>query len=137
MFDSIDVFTSRRNMFNECFYWCKTQKDIEHEVDLATMVSIDEDLNELSYEREPSGSFFANESNQEITDNQNIAGTFMFDEYFATLETNDDICELKVNDIVVYDGYVWRVTNIARIKKKRQSQFAKRCSFKTYISLKR
>jgi len=137
MFDSADIFTSRRNYFNECWYWCRTKDDIERDVDLTTIVYVDEELNEMIYERSPNGSFMATESSSYSSDNQIVGGTFMFDEHFVTLETNDNIQELSQNDIVIFDNNVWRVTNITKIKKKKQNQYSKFPSYKTYISLKR
>lgn len=137
MYDSIDVFTSRRKEFNECLYWCRTDRDIEHDIDITSLVAVDEELNEIAYERVPNGLFYASEVEDVSSDNQIIGGSFMFDESFVTLETNDDVHELKLNDVVCYDGKIWRVTRIGRKKKKRQSQYSRTCAYKTYISLKR
>ena len=137
MFDSADIFTSRRNQFNECWYWCRTEDDIERDIDLTTLVYIDDELNEMIYERSPNGSFMASEINSYDTNNQVVANSFMFDQNFATLQTNDDVSELSINDLVVFDNEVWRVSSISKQKKKKQNQFSKFVSYKTFISLKR
>ena len=136
MFNSADVFTSRRTHFNECMYWCRNEEDIEREIDLTTMVYVDHDLNELFYERSPNGAFMAVETASYDDSNQIIGGTMMFDQSFVTIFTNDYIDDLKVNDIVYFDDKVWRVTNISRTKRKRQNQFSKDVAYKTYIQLK-
>lgn len=137
MFNSVDIFTSRRRHFNECWYWCRTPVDIEYDIDLSSTIAVDRDTNEMCYEREPNGSFEATEVSNYESDNQIVGGSFMFDENFVTLETNDDVQELQQNDIVVYDSRVWRITNISRRKRKRQNQFSNSPSYKTFISLKR
>lgn len=136
MFDNVDLFTSRRNHFNKCYYWKRNDREEEMKQDLYSMVSVDEDSNEMSYEREPDGWFDANEISNFEENNQIIAGTFMFDDNTVTLETNDNIPLLGINDIVVFDNKVWRVIKVARKKRKRQAQFSKDYSYKTYISLK-
>ena len=137
MFDNVDLFTSRRNHFNKCYYWKRNNREEELKQDLYTTVSVDDETNELSYEREPDGWFDASEVGNYEQNNQIVAGAFMFDENLVTLETNDNIPLLGVNDIVVHDGFVWRVLRTARKKRKRQSQFSNDFSYKTFISLKR
>lgn len=137
MFNSADIFTSRRRHFNECMYWCRTEEDIERDIDLMTIVYVDSDLNELCYERSPNGEFSATEINDYTSDNNIVAGSFMFDENMVTLETNDDVSEISQNDLVAYDGHVWRVTSISKRKKKRQNQFSRFPAYTTYLSLKR
>lgn len=137
MFDNADLFTSRRNHFNRCYYWKKNDREIEMSADLYTMVSVDSESKEMCYEREPDGWFDANEISNYEEDNQIVGGTFMFDNNSSTLETNDNIPLLGVNDVIVYDNYVWRVVKAARKKRKRQAQFSKDYSYKTYITLKR
>lgn len=136
MFDSVDMFTSRRGKFEECFYWQKSEREIEMGEDLYSMVSVDDETNEMCYEREPNGSFMATEVSTYDRSNQIIGGSFMFEENYVTLETNDHIPELTVNDIIVYDRKVWRITNVNRRKRKKQAQFSREYSYKTYISLK-
>lgn len=136
MFNSADVFTSRRKHFNECMYWCRNEEDIAREIDLTTMVYVDHDLNELYYERSPNGTFMAVETTDYDSSNQIIGGNMMFDQSFVTIYTNDYINDLHTNDIVYFDDKVWRVMSISRHKKKRQNQFSKDVAYKTYIQLK-
>lgn len=137
MFDNVDIFTSRRNHFCTCYYWKKNEREIEMDANLSSMVSVDRETNELCYEREPDGTFEANEVSTYERGNNIISDTFLFEENSVTLKTNDNIPFLTVNDVVVHDGYVWRVTSTSRKKRKRTSQFGNECSFSTYISLKR
>ena len=137
MFNSADIFTSRRKHFNECMYWCRTEEEIERDIDLTSIVYIDHDFEELYYERSPSGTFMAAESNDYTSDNNIVASSFMFDEHTIMIETNDDISDISQNDIVAFDGNVWRVTSISKRKKKRQNQYSKFPAYTTYLSLKR
>ena len=91
----------------------------------------------MIYERSPNGSFMASEINSYDTNNQVVANSFMFDQNFATLQTNDDVSELSINDLVVFDNEVWRVSSISKQKKKKQNQFSKFVYYKTFISLNR
>lgn len=137
MFDNVDLFTSRRNHFSKCYYWKKNDREIEMNEDLYSSISVDEESKEMCYEREPDGWFDANEISNYEEDNQIVGGAFMFDSNISTLVTNDNIPLLGSNDIVVFDNKVWRVTKTARKKRKRQAQFSKDYSYKTYINLKR
>ena len=137
MFDNIDIFTSRRGKFEQCFYWQKNEREIEMDEDLFSMVSVDKYTSDICYEREPNGSFMATEVSTYDRNNQIIGGAFTFDENYVTLETNDHVPDLTTNDIVVYNDNVWRIVSVSKHKRKKQSQFAKSFSYKTYISLKR
>ena len=60
----------------------------------------------------------------------------MFPEKNITLETNDDVSKLSINDIVEYDGNNYRVDAIQSILNIRQSQFIRSgVTSKTFISL--
>ena len=137
MFNSADVFTSRRTHFNECMYWCRNEEEIEKDIDLTTLVYVDHDVDELYYDRSPDGTFMATEVSDYSSNNNVIAGSFMFDQHVVTIQTNDNVSKLSQNDIVAFDGNVWRVTSISKRKKKRQNQFSKEVSYHTYISLMR
>jgi hypothetical protein len=138
MFDGVDMFTSRRKMFNECYYWCrsKTEENEDLDEDLGKTIFIDPYSKELSYEIDPSGTFEAIEINNYDRSSQIIGGSFMFDSSTVTLKTFDYIPELGVNDIVVYNDNVWRVVNISRRPMQRTKQFSVDVSYETYISLK-
>lgn len=130
---NVDIFTSRRNCNNLCYYWIRR----DNEDDSSIIVSVDKDLNEMVYEREPDGSFYANEMQTYDSENQIIGGTFMFDQNFVTIVTEDNIPNININDIVVYDDEVWRISSISKRKRKRQNQFSRNCAYKTYLYLKR
>lgn len=137
MFDSVDIFTSRRNHFCTCYYWKKNEREIEMDANLSSMISVDRDTDELCYEREPDGTFSAREVSSYEGGNNTVAGAFMFEENSVTLSTNDFIPLLNTNDVVVHNGYVWRVIKVSRKKKKRFSQFSSEDLYTSYISLKR
>lgn len=117
----IDIFMSRREFFNECWWWKREDSW---------------DANMLVHQKKPSGIFYAKEENPEQNRKEILNDVFQFDENTITLKTMDDISEMKSNDIVKYDGRVWMVSNIQRIKVKKQSQFLENTSYLSYLTLK-
>lgn len=131
LFDNVDMFTSRRTMFDLCYYWHRREEDLDDNA----IVYVDTDLNEMIYERSPDGTFYATDTNGIDSGNQKIGSSFMFDENYVTLRTRDHI-DLNQNDIIVFREKVWRVTSITRRVIKRQNQYSRRPGYETYISLK-
>lgn len=116
-----DPFVSRRDNFEECEYWIR---------------DINANPNELIHEtKKPSGVFSAKISNPENSSPSVIGGVFMFDSINLMLETYDDIKELKVNDIVRFNGNIYMVTGIQRQPYRKNTQFNNDLRFKTFISL--
>ena len=120
----VDLFTSRRINYDKCTYWC---------VDDAWS---DLHPNEIATKKQPTGFFFANEEDMLSRENQIIAGAFMFESATITLSTSDYIPELKANDLVKHDDVVYRVTAVRSVPYKRQQQYSRNPSKKTYIALK-
>lgn len=121
----IDLWTSRRDKFLECEYWSQ---------DMAEENGVD--IDEIAYKLSSTGSFYAKESNQYTTENQVLGELFMAEEKNITLFTEDDISDLKVNDIVKFDENIYRVENIQRAPYKKQRQFLRNSySNSYYISL--
>lgn len=133
MDNGIDIFTSRRKNFDKCLFWHRLDDE-----DLSSLVSIDPEYGELIYDRNPDGTFFANEISPFSYESKSLAGgTFMFDSTNVGIETNDDIQILSQNDLVFYDGDIWRVSSLQRTKYKKQNQYSKKCGYKTIIMLRR
>lgn len=121
----VDIFTSRRDCFDECQFW-----------------KIDEDeyvdANELVYSTEPSGFFNAKQVTSEENSAQVVGGVFMFDSSNITLKTNDDIDEvLKKNYIVLFRNEIWRVENVQKAPIKKNYQFSNEISYTFYVRLKK
>mgnify|MGYP007012527329 CR=1 FL=1 len=131
MFDSVDMFTSRRTMFDLSYYWHRREEDLDDNA----VVYVDTDLNEMIYERSPDGCFYAKETDGIDSSNQKIGSGFMFDEHYTTIMTRDNL-ELNQNDIIVFREKVWRVTSIRKRVIGRQNQYSRKPGYETIISLK-
>lgn len=57
--------------------------------------------------------------------------------YTITIETNDVVKELQVDDYVLYDGELWLVDNIVASDYNTAKEFSKRPSFTTEIRLRK
>lgn len=122
----IDLWQSRRNKFIDCVYWSQVD-----DINIAK-------FSELSYERQPNGFFTASIVSNYTEENQTLENVFMYEKVTVTIETTDDVKELKRNDLVRMKGEFYRVDDIARKPVSKQEQFLKDpISYTTYISLRR
>ena len=120
-YDFVDIFVSRRDNFDECKYWCRKPS---------------ENPNELVYEmRKPDGYFDAKMSNPENFGTDVVGGVFMFDTNFFMIETNDDVFNLKANDVVEFRGNIYMITDIQKRPLRKNNQYTNELAYKYYISL--
>lgn len=113
-----------RDEFIECQYWKVNNEDYQND--------------RIVYENEPSGFFRAKEVNSYNEDNQVLGEAFMVSQYNVTLESHDDLSDLNVNDLVVYEGNIYRVDSCQRVPIKKQKMFmANSFSNSYFISLRR
>lgn len=117
----IDIFTSRRTNFEECEYWLR---------------DVNADPNELVYKtRRSNGTFYAKISNPETSGQNVLGGVFMFDTKNLMLETFDEIEEVKVNDVVKFNGSFYIITQIQKYPVRKNTQFHNEQQYITYLSL--
>lgn len=123
----IDLWNSRRDMFNLCEYWSQDEREIDSN-----------SKSRLIYNSVPTGTFMAKEVNSYSMEPQVIGEVFMVEQNTITIQTNDDVSLLKKNDFVKFDNNIYRVENIQKeiIKKQRQYS-AKGYSCSYFISLRR
>ena len=119
----VDMFTSRRDCFDDCRYWKKLE---------------DDNMNYIDYEyEEPSGFFAA----KQITSIQNmpqvVAGLFMFDSNTVTLQSYEDLSELSRDDIVEFQGEIYRLQDIQAARLRKTNQFTDYGGKVYYMRLKR
>lgn len=107
----IDLWTSRREMFNKCTWWAQVEDSPYVE------------SSRLAYKDIPEGDFYAKEINAVNISNQIVENNFMIEMQSVTLLTTDDISAMKRNDRVLYDNRYWRVDSIQVEKKKKQRQY--------------
>ena len=120
----IDLYTSRRDKFLECEYWSQEENPDYVE------------SSEIAYKGTPTGSFVAKEANSYNVENQVIGELFMVESVTVVLITEDDVSNLKRNDIVKFDDKEYRVDNIQIAPKKKQRQYLRdKYSKEYYISL--
>ena len=109
----IDLWTTRRDNFIKCTYWCK--------IDNNDIVS----LSEVVHERVPSGTFYAKEITPWNEDPQIIDATFKFSSKTVTVETYDKVDNLHEGDVVKLDDFLYRVQTIQTLPIKKQRHFLK------------
>ncbi|WP_281512135.1 hypothetical protein [Mammaliicoccus vitulinus] len=120
----IDLWTSRRDTFIECEYWSQNEDE-----DIVN-------LNEIQYLKNPTGIFYAKESNAYLEDDSDINNTFLVQNNTVTLMTRDNISDLKRRDLVRYEGKMYMVTSISKVKNRNQMQYLRHnysCTY--YINL--
>lgn len=127
----IDVYQSRRTNYIKCRYWIA--KNTEAFRDFGNQAIRRDDGYHISEYCD--GMFYAREITGESEDNRLIENVILVKKSEIQLETTDNISSLIVNSIVEYDNYYWRVGAIQKIKKKKQSQFLRKTSYKYIVSL--
>lgn len=116
----IDLRTSRRDYFLHCAYWNQLEEDYIPN-------------NEIVHLKEPDGFFSAKEVNTYRITSQVISGLFMAEQVNVTIETRDDVHNLKRNDLVSVDEKIYRVEDIQEAPVKKQRQFGKINYSKSYV----
>lgn len=120
----IDLWQSRRDAFVPVEYWSQIDDD-----DLVSN-------SQIAYNCLPTGTFMAKEVSSFTDDSQVVGETLMYDEITVNIYTRDKVNDLRVNDIVRYEGKFYRVDNIQKNYVKKQRQFMKReASAEYFISL--
>lgn len=112
----IDIYHSRRAMFNYCTFWIRNEDGVGNS-------------EEYIYKRQPSGCFYAKEVESENDDQNIIMGTFLADSHSIMLESRDDLSDMTENSLVRYKNLLWRVENIQKQLILKESEF---CAIPTY-----
>lgn len=97
---------THRDYYIRCMWW-KTDKETD----------------ELTYNENPSGIFFAKESQLTNKSDQNDNGIIDIDSQTTVIQTVDDVSEIHHKDIVEYLGQKWIVENIQSKIYTRRSQY--------------
>ena len=118
------MFTSRRDKHKLCLYWKQDESEYY-------------DKNEIGHVKQPSGKFYAKETNAQQDGAQTVGGVFMIDSSVVSLKTDDNISNMRKNDIVKYNNEMWRVTNIQKRPIRKNNQFMKDMIYTYYIDLKK
>ena len=121
----IDLWMGRRDAFMKCEFWSVDDRDM-----------LPADL--IAHYPRPTGMFYAKEVNADTTENQIVESAFMAEQRTVTLETHDNVktpVALKQNDIVRYHDELFRVDRIQSEPIKKQNQYLRVGSYRTYIQL--
>lgn len=117
----INIFNSRRSKFYHCHYWCNIKGNWQEWV-----------LN-----NEPNGFFYAKPSTPISKSGNPIQSSFLVDANNITIETNDDIKEIKQGCLVSFNNRIWMVENAQNVLSTKKSQFRNGCVDKTILTLRR
>lgn len=117
----INIYTSRRTKHIRCKHWKVNAKN--------------RDLSELVHDKKYD-IFFAKEVAPQSRNDNNIDGTFMFNQDGTTIMTSDAV-DINENDAVEYLGSVWLVVNTQVVTKKRETEFCYTTDTITYIQLRK
>lgn len=119
----IDLWSSRRDKFIECEYFSQIENDY-----------VEDD--EIAHFDVPTGKFYASEVGPKTSSLQVVAELFMVEEVTTVLKTEDDVSDLKKNDIVAYEGKSYRVESVQKTVQNKQRNFLRKAYSATYyISL--
>lgn len=124
---SFDLFQSRRNYNEPCKWWNEDARD-----------KFDPD--ELIYNRNPTGTFMAKEVSPETERDNPVINTWLIHRSGTTIKTPDNIDGIKSECLVWYQGELWVVVDVQKVKARiQQTQFAtdKNCSHYWYIELRK
>lgn len=121
----ISLWSGGRDKFHKCEYWLVDENENTTK------------RNQVVYYSQPNGIFMAKISNNEVEDKQNIDDSFQFDVSYVTLETTDNIQDLKNNNIVRFKDKIYIVESIDKVPlRKNAEQFLNDfVPYKYYISL--
>lgn len=90
---------------------------------------------QVVYATEPSGTFYA-EDISDYSGGVKTFGSFVFHKTDVTIETYDDVSEVKTNDLILMDGTLYRVAApISGRKIRRQDMFARSEVYRYSITL--
>lgn len=121
----IDIFQSRRTHFFSCAWWSRDESGVGNS-------------EEEVYNTTPTGIFYARPITSENDRATVIQGAFMADAHNITIESNDDLTGIKVNDLVRFDNKIWIVdSSPQKLLRNKVAQFSGYNIYKWTIALRR
>lgn len=111
----VDPYHSRRTSFVKCYFW--NQKQV-----VSKYGSIDYSV--LAHDTEPTGFFYAEQTNDVTEAGRDMPGSIRGTARTVSILTNDDVMgQIFRDDLVRFEGRIWRVESIALQKEWKRSQF--------------
>lgn len=122
---TVDLWHSRRTYFAECKYWIRDQRE-----------SI-ANINQWVLQHTPSGTFYAKEVSPHYNQFNQVGNGFVFNRDGITLESDEDLQDITVGSIVLYNGKAWWVDNIQKEIHRKESEFNVDIDYKYIITIRR
>lgn len=119
-----DLEHSHRGYNEPCIFWNRDE-------------SVAIDLSNWQMESKPTGYFFAKELSDQSGRGNNTGGTFYGDYIAQTIETVDDVDDIRKGSVVKYLDDLWIVTDIKKSKHGHKSFYSKYAEYKYIINLRR
>lgn len=119
----VDLFHSRRTNYFKCRYWIRNESDLVG------------DASKYIYNNSPSGSFYAKPISAKSNQINVVSGVWALDSEHITLETDDDITEIRRGCIVEYNNEIWVVDSNQYNTHLKESEFCKHPDYKYILSL--
>lgn len=120
---TVDLFHSRRTAYQECKYWIRNNTISPS--------------SEYVLKNTPSGTFFAKEISPQYNQFNNFANGFSFNKDGITLVSDDDLHEITVGSIVLYNNKAWNVDNVQKEVHRKETEFNIEVDYKYYLTLRR
>ena len=112
-------------MPNLCCFWKRDESGIA-----------DSDI--YVYQQIPDGYFYAKAVSVERSSSNTIQNAFMSDMHTITIESNDDLDDIAVNDLVRYKNKIWRVdASPQRLLRVNKNQLSDTEEYKYILALRR
>lgn len=105
---AVNLFHSRRKNLFRCVYWCDLRLTD----------------NNIVYETQPSGIFYAYDITPKYERKDELFNKMRFSNSTITLVTDDNIADLKIDDIVKYLNDYWIVTDVEKELHRKESYFS-------------
>ena len=122
---NIDIYHSRRNYYEECYYWVRDER---------TAIG---DLNQWILQNKSNGMFYAKEVNSMYNQPNPQANVVMFDKNVIAIETQDDIDEISRGCVVLYNGKPWIVDSVQKELHRKESEFDTDKHYKYILNIRR
>lgn len=118
----VDLFHSRRGAFHRCLFWTRNERGIA-------------DSDSYIHNTTPAGVFYAKEGGAISVENNTLFDSFLLEQNDIMLISDDDLFDLTVNCLVLYDEKIWIVQNLQKQVHMRERQYNKKTAYTYYIQL--
>ena len=121
----VDLFHSRRTNYLDCKYWVRDERDSRGNPSQWVLMN------------QPSGIFHAKLVSPFSNQRNITAGVWSTDSNHVTLETDDEVSDIKSGCIVEFDSQLWLVESVQGQIHNKESEFSKHLDYKYFIALKK